>query len=132
MQKKSAIRWLLPAVVILLLHTLVPHSHGWMQTQKSTQQTTCEHQHHGVWEFFEHLLTQDCGVEHLENYQVSNIDSNKEINGFNPILIANNFNHFYPLDISKSINKIIPSNDFIFSKNRFITEISFRGPPSSV
>lgn len=129
MQKKWAIRWVLPAVMILLLHTFVPHGHGWMNVEMNVEQTTCQHQHHGVWEFFEHLLTQDCGIEHLENYQVSDVDSNKKSHLFNAIFSSNNFNYFYLLDFSKNINKIIPSNDFIFSENRFITEISFRGPP---
>jgi hypothetical protein len=132
MEKKSAIRWLLPAMIILLLHTLVPHSHGWTSAQNDTQQTTCEHKNHGVWEFFEHLLTQDCGVEHLENYQVSKVDFNKQNIDFNAVFITNNFSHFYPLVTSKIIHKIIPSNDFVFSENQIFTEISFRGPPSLV
>lgn len=130
MRRKSAICWLLPAVIILLLHMLVPHSHGSISETVNIPQTTCEHQSHGVWEFFEHLLTQDCSVEHLENYQVSKVDFEKINFDFNTIFIINNSSHFYPLETSKIINKIIPQNDFIFSENRFVTEISFRGPPT--
>ncbi|NJN77685.1 MAG: hypothetical protein HC803_04605 [Saprospiraceae bacterium] len=132
MQKRSALRWILPAVIILLLHTLVPHSHGWMNTEIKAAQTTCNHHHHGVWEFFTHLLTQDFGVEHLENYQVADVDFQKKNLDFNIIFITNNLSHFHPLEISKIINKIIPQNDFFFPKNRLFTEISFRGPPNLV
>ena len=132
MQKKWAIRWILPAVMILLLHTFVPHSHGSVIEDKNTTQTTCEHQSHGVWEFFEHLLTEDCGIEHLESYQTANLDIEKSNTNLNIIFITNNLRHFYPLETSKIINKIIPQNDFIFSENRFTTDISFRGPPTLV
>jgi hypothetical protein len=132
MQSKSVIRWIVPAVIILLLHTLVPHSHDWMNSENSAATTTCEHKSHGIWEFFAHLLTQDCSIEHLENYHVANVDANKKGFYFNTIFITNNLPHFYPLVISKTTQKIIPQDDFIFPKNRLFTEISFRGPPSLV
>jgi hypothetical protein len=132
MQKKWAIRWLLPAVIILLLHTLVSHSHSWTNNENKGVQTTCEHHHHhhGVWDFFEHLLTHDCSVEHLENYPIVNLDFNKKNFPSNTIFFINNSSPFYPFLMDKTIQKIIPQNDFIFPKNRFFTEISFRGPPT--
>ena len=132
MQKKSAISWLLPAVIILLLHTLLPNMEHYVSHEKEHSSTACHHESHGVWEFFEHLLSQDCGFETLENYQVSKVDFDKQNIDFNTIFITNNFSFFYPLTTSKIIHKIIPFDDFFFSENRFINDISFRGPPSLV
>jgi hypothetical protein len=132
MQKKSAIRWLLPAVIILLLHTLLPNVEHYTHHEKEHYSTTCHHESHGVWEFFEHLLSKDCGFETLENYHVSKVEFNQQHINFNTLFITNNFSFFYPLTTSKIIHKIIPFDDFIFSENRFVTDVSFRGPPSLV
>lgn len=132
MQKKSAIRWLLPAVIILLLHTLVPNFGHHTHHEAEHSSTTCQHERHGVWEFIEHLLSQDCGFETLENYHVSNVDFDKQNIDFNIIFFTNNFSFFYPLTSSKINHKIIPFDDFVFSENQIFNDISFRGPPSLV
>ncbi len=129
MVKRNAIYWLIPTVIILLLHTLVPHTHHVTTEIKKNTAITCHHGQHDIWEFFEHLLLQDGGYEHLENYQVSKVGFDKQDFNFSTLFITNNFSFFYPLTTSKTIHKIIPFNDFIFPKNRFINDISFRGPP---
>lgn len=125
MQKKWAISWLFAATIILLLHTLVPHSHDFTTSQP--EPTTCEHHQHGFWEFVEHLLDQNCGEDHLEHYQVS-LKKDLDIDNDNS-LITNILPQFTTQNQLLLINKIFPKTDYYFKKSFLLKSLTFRGPP---
>lgn len=122
MRQKIALSWLLPAAMILLLHTLVPHSHDFITHH---EQQTCEHHEHNFWEFVEHLLHQDCGENHLEYYQIS---FENDLETDNNALTISQLPAFSVTD--KLLSKItFPTTDFNF-KNPFLSKnLSLRGPP---
>jgi hypothetical protein len=130
MNKKWAISWLIPAVCILLLHTLIPHVHNYTLQNNNNQHSNCQHKKHGVWEFLEHLATQDVGSEHLENYQnsIKKQVFNKKIAFANTTstLFININNH----TIINFTNNCSFNNSYLFPKNSFLKTFSLRGPPT--
>lgn len=125
MQKKWAISWLFPAAMILLLHTLVPHSHDFITSHEET--TTCEHHQHNFWEFVEHLLEQNCGENHLEHYQIS-IENDIDFDNYNS-LILNQLPRFTTNNHLLLIKKTFPKTNYNFKNPFLLKYLTFRGPP---
>ncbi|MFK7947507.1 MAG: hypothetical protein AB8G11_07960 [Saprospiraceae bacterium] len=124
MKRKWAISWLFPAIMILLLHTLVPHSHDFISSQNES--TTCEHHQHGFWEFVEHLLEQDCGENHLEYYQIT---FEKEVDVDNNSLIINILPQFTTNNHLLLIKKTFPTTDYNLKNPFLLQNLTYRGPP---
>ena len=123
MQRHIALSWIFPAAMILLLHTLVPHSHDFVSKSKYQ---SCEHQQHHVWEFVEHLLEQNSGENHLESFQVE-LENNLELD--NTSLFSNQSFPFLPTEISLLTRIGFPKTNDILLSLSFNNAHSYRGPP---
>lgn len=122
MQRAIALIWILPAAMILLLHTLIPHSHDFISQDN---RHNCHHQQHHVWEFVEHLLEQNSGENHLESYQV---ELENDLYLDNSSLFAVSFSSFS--ERTTSFRAIIfPENDDFLRNTFFSNSLSYRGPP---
>lgn len=124
MRQKIALSWLIPTAMILLMHTLVPHSHDFISHHK---QQTCEHQHHGFWEFVEHLLHQNCDENHLEYCQIV-IKNDLEIDNSN-LLIISQLPTFLINDYLSLLKITFPLTDFNLKNPFLLKSLSLRGPP---
>lgn len=123
MQRAIALSWILPAAMILLLHTLIPHSHDFIS---QNNQHNCHHQQHHVWEFVEHLLEQSSGENHLESYQV---ETENDFDVDNSSLFVVTFSSFSTKRITSFRTVIFPKNDDILRNTFFSNSLSYRGPP---
>jgi hypothetical protein len=124
MKQKNATYWLLPAVVILLLHTFVPHAHGAIKNG----QGLCVHHKHGFWELIEHFVTQDVGVEHLEHYHVSDVEISSE-NAEVIIALPTDFNFFETYFFEKKDKKNYPITHVNLPIHYFSKNYPLRAPP---
>jgi hypothetical protein len=126
MRKSWAISWLIPAVCILLLHTLVPHAHD--KTTTPSEAHRCEGKPYGFQHFLEHLLAVDAGAEHLEHTFMS---ESEQTASFFVLATASEMPTFaatVPIEIAA--NAIFPVLIPFFDKN-FIKSTPFRGPPEN-
>ena len=120
MRQKIALSWVFPAAMILLLHTLVPHSHDFIS---HSEPQTCNHHEHDLWEFVEHLLHQDCGQNHLEHYQIS------FENDLDNSLVLNQLPQFKTNNHLLLIKKTFPTTDYNFKNPFLLQNLTYRGPP---
>lgn len=132
MSKKWAISWLIPAVCILLLHTLVPHSHENLWSAANDIEHSCSHKQHGILEFFQHLVTQDVGTEHLEHFQnsIKKQDFNKKVvleDTASTLFFNINNNTIIDFIDNCNFNKFNEIPNFLIST--FFKNSPFRGPP---
>ena len=124
MRQKIALSWLIPAAMILLLHTLIPHSHDFLAHHEAQ---TCTHHEHSFWEFVEHLLHQDCGENHLEYYQITF----EEDIDFDNLFISHDLPHFLIFDKKIITQQYISLTDFSFKNPFLLLSLTLRGPPYS-
>jgi len=122
MRQKIALSWVFPAAIILLLHTLIPHSHDFISHD---EHQTCEHHQHNFWEFVEHLLEQNCGENHLEHYQTAfenDLDNDNS-------LISNQLPQFKISNDLVLIKKPFPATDYNLKNPCLLKNLTYRGPP---
>lgn len=122
MRQKIAISWLFPAAIILLLHTLIPHSHDFITSHKHQ---SCEHHKHNFWEFVEHLLEQNCGENYLEFYQITFETGFDNDNS----LISNQLPQFKTANHFLLIKKPFPTTDYNLKNPCLLKNLTYRGPP---
>lgn len=125
MQRHIALSWIFPAAMILLLHTLVPHSHDFISTDSYQ---SCNHQEHRVWEFVEHLLEQNSGENHLESFQVE-LENKLELENISLYSIIIPQFSTKEITLLKKVG-IVKPNDILINPF-FSNSLSYRGPPLS-